>query len=170
MRQCADKIKFDVLHRIHSHTRTYLNKAVEKEKTLWSSRGQGPDKAARPTERTKPGLDKNNINCFGNKMRTQGLPVRPKNSRRTPRGHRVHEDTRRTQGLASVGFAKRSQRTGGPEGTGTKTAGGHRAWPKDNWRTRRGQLPDTRSRPKIAASVVFPIRERERESHCLGKD
>ena len=61
------------------------------------SRHTNPDKAARPTEQTKPGLDNDNVKCFGNKGRTEGLPARPKN-RRTPKGQGGTGPNRTTPG------------------------------------------------------------------------
>ena len=47
MRKSEGDIKFETLHHccIHSHTKTYLDKAVDKEKAAWPSNGQGPGKA-----------------------------------------------------------------------------------------------------------------------------
>ena len=80
-------ITFQVLHHgcIRSHAKTYPDKALEKERAAWPSRGQGPDEAVRKgttwTSRTR---------------RTQVLQL---GTRRTPgqkEGHRVRQRGRRT--------------------------------------------------------------------------
>ena len=131
-----DDIKFETLHHwcIHSHTKTYLDKAVvPHEKAACPSSGLGPDKAVvkgpttwalsaqtDPNSRfrqveaqpgllarptpTKPGLASTE-NCFGNKRRTRCA------SQRTAGGHQ--EDKKGAQGSTRRGQQEDNTHTQG---------------------------------------------------------
>ena len=161
MRKSAgDNITFQPLYHccIHSHRKTYPNKAVEKEKAAWPSKGQGPDKAmikvpttwtsrrGRPGQSTEGG---HRVCNRGSGTRTAG--GQQEDSRRTPGG--PEKDT----GLASVARGRQQQEENWRTRDKKRTMGGP-ARPEDKRRTRPGHRARTQSsgaRPATLASAFF---------------
>ena len=123
MRKSAgDNITFQPLYHccIHSHRKTYPNKAVEKEKAAWPSKGQGPDKAmikvpttwtsrrGRPGQSTEGG---HRVCNRGSGTRTAG--GQQEDTRRTREGHRVSQRGQRTAAAGGELEDKRQEEDNG---------------------------------------------------------
>ena len=146
-------LKFPMLYHccIHSRTKTYPDKAVEKQKRLGTRPGQGGDKRA-------DNVDKQDRQTWTKDKRNTGFSTWHEDSRRTPRqtwpleaGEGHQEDQTRTQvspARPEDGSSKDNWRTrdkkrtrGGQDEDKTRTAGGQE---KDKRRTRGGQEEDKR--------------------------